>query len=458
MSLRLGTSGQSALLWNRIFGFATISLLVVAVAFANRHPLPIDFGEWGRDGAIFASCSIAKLGSCHISKFPAGYLITSALGHGSLKLVGLFQALALASIVFALPKGYVIPRGTLLLALLLVLTPIPWTATFSGSLETTAAVLVFWYVWNRFPIDQGQVDHVDPSRKLRILVFALMVGMWKSTFGVIVIAFEVLFLGLGTVGRGFAEGALPRPSWLAIVGAGTSIIVELVLNLLRFGSLRNLSYLSFGIESNLKYVVLNLAGTLWSPNGGLVVYWGLAIIVIALLVKIATRVNAASRDQLNRVALIFIVLVATGVLSNSLWWSTFGWVSWGNRLIIPYALGGTLYVFVATVTLCESRSPLQLLKAAISLPGRSGATLAGTALSFLGILAILFASLSYLRVSIDSRQVFLNVYYPDQSRPACSAFHNRPQRQWDRHSELWYDCVEEAFRYIPHQFNISGVR
>lgn len=68
MSLRIGVAGQSSLFGNRLFGFLILGLLIMAVAFANRHPLPIDLGEWGRDGAIFPSCSIARLGGCQMSK------------------------------------------------------------------------------------------------------------------------------------------------------------------------------------------------------------------------------------------------------------------------------------------------------------------------------------------------------------------------------------------------------
>lgn len=220
--------------------------------------------------------------------------------------------------------------------------------------------------------------------------------------------------------------------------------------------IRNLSYLSYGVEANPAHIAVNLVGSLWSPNGGLVVYWGLALVVITILANAANRANGASRRELDRAVVIFVVLVAIGVLSNSLWWSAFGWVSWGNRLMIPYVLGSILYVFVTALSLCDGLSVLQLIKAGSGLPGESGGLLAVRALSSISITMVAFSSFGYLLVSVDSRQVLLNVYHPDQPRPACSAFHERPQQLWDRHSGLWYYCVEESFRYIPHRFNLLG--
>ena len=107
----------------------------------------------------------------------------------------------------------------------------------------------------------------------------------------------------------------------------------------------------------LNYVILNLKWSIISPNGGIIFTFGLFISAIILylifskdfqmsLLHLKNKASVEIKDIdlknskafLQELIMIFTIFLISGLLTTSMWWATFGWDTWGHRLIIPYAM------------------------------------------------------------------------------------------------------------------------
>lgn len=139
--------------------------------------------------------------------------------------------------------------------------------------------------------------------------------------------------------------ALRRAHWYALV-AGVLIgeAISTLFDVFRYGQLTNFTYgHSFEQVPGLARR-LSLAVAVWiAPNGGLVVFWALAgVLVVGLLAAVASTRGWVPR--LPGLALIGALLILTGTVGS--WYSPFGWVAWGPRLMLPVLSAVTLTTLV----------------------------------------------------------------------------------------------------------------
>ena len=152
-------------------------------------------------------------------------------------------------------------------------------------------------------------------------------------------------VALGLVSLLLARGRTGTPIRRHVILGGTGVALALALssafNVLRFGSPRNAHYLDPALRTATPEWLLELAaGLVVAPNGGIVFFWPLASLVVALLLAIpaaqAVRRLTSWRAAWPSFALIAIV---TGlILGLAAWWAPFGWWAWGPRLSLPWVL------------------------------------------------------------------------------------------------------------------------
>jgi hypothetical protein len=186
-----------------------------------------------------------------------------------------------------------------------------------------------------------------PARPVVVAAAAFGASLTKETSYPFVVALGVLSLLL-------ARRRLGRSIRSHVVGclAGVALALGLssALNLLRFGSPRNVYYLDPGLRaSDLRWFLEPAAGLFVSPNGGILVFWPLACLLVAALLAVpvvrAMRGAATWREAWPALALGAIVLGL--VVSLAWWWQPFGWWAWGPRLSLPWVLPVLLVALAA---------------------------------------------------------------------------------------------------------------
>jgi hypothetical protein len=131
----------------------------------------------------------------------------------------------------------------------------------------------------------------------------------------------------------------PRPRMIAIgVGALAGVVANVAFNLFRFRTLTNRFYL----EPRFRVPGLRLKADFFvaqwlAPNAGLLFFWTTATALLVLLAAAAWR-HARERSALAPAGPAFVLaaLLAVLTLGFANWWSPFGWVAWGPRLLLPW--------------------------------------------------------------------------------------------------------------------------
>jgi hypothetical protein len=128
---------------------------------------------------------------------------------------------------------------------------------------------------------------------------------------------------------------------VAAMGLGVliAIILNSALNVFRYGGIQNEVYLSLVPRPPIFWFVPKTFGALWfSPSGGVIPYWPLAVSV--LLVIGALVVGGLQAPSAIAKAARWLVLAAavlnTLLLANFA--APFGWIAWGPRLALPWVL------------------------------------------------------------------------------------------------------------------------
>jgi hypothetical protein len=448
-------------------------------------------------------CLAGQAQSCGaISKFPLGYTLNSWLlieaARHAIK-IPVFLA-ALNSLVLALPllllrfspssqdlfKGWGLYMG------LWLLTPIPRFYLFTGSLEVQAGVvtgLAIVLTVRALLARDGQGWRTQgPSRRAILICNGLwfIACLYKDT-AVITFALAGLLLlvpdhawrglagqGMGRLHRGGREKAMTAQGraksfllskhqfgalWLTLPGPIAALLAEGGFNLMRYRSLLPEAYLN---EARLTSTpaFFRLQSLFWSvasPNGGLMVFWGLCFAVLGLF-----GLRRIQRDRRQFIAIKAAILWALiSMVGLSLWWNPFGWESWGHRLMVPAMVA----IVIATWEVLTSPGPLLALPAQgaslAELPSQAGpsqrkplpqlALLASYLLvSMLVVVSLPYVSLGYRANGMDVR------HHPAPALRHCAKMMGLLNRiPVERHladvysSELWRQCALESYRHNP---------
>ena len=142
------------------------------------------------------------------------------------------------------------------------------------------------------------------------------------------------------------EGRPWRPPAIAVAaGVAAGIALIALLNVFRYGSVRNLDLLRE--EFRVPGVGLRaefLGALIGSPNGGIVWFWPVAVALFALLVVAALRGRDGRTGRIYAVALLGVAGALLAGLAS--YHTPFGWLAYGPRLTLPWI---PALVFVAVV-------------------------------------------------------------------------------------------------------------
>jgi hypothetical protein len=177
-----------------------------------------------------------------------------------------------------------------------------------------------------------------PTRPAVLGLAAFGAGLTKETGYPFVLALGIISLLLARKRTG---GSIRLHVLLGATGVALAFAVSSAFNLIRFGTPRNAYYLDPALRtSTVDWFAELAAGLFVAPNGGIVFFWPLAFVLVALLVSIpavqALRGTTSWREAWVSLALIGVV---TGlVVGLAAWWAPFGWWAWGPRLSLPWVL------------------------------------------------------------------------------------------------------------------------
>lgn len=306
---------------------------------------------------------------------------------------------------------------------ILITTPIASFYLYSGALELQAGALLgvslsgFYYLLaiNRDLKSDNRIALCSITTAASFLF-----SLYKDFFGVyLLVAMLGSFVCYSFYKRNRTNPPLPiYPVLSALFGALSNI----GYSLLRFGTAIPTPYLlekekwQPSLTTSFEYLSANI----FSPNGGILAFWGVGF-AVAIIFWLSTN----SRPALYPVGTAFIVITLF-ILSSSVWWAPFGWDAWGNRLTIPGVLGSLILLISS------------------SEPTRRGA---GTffALNLLGIAfimsAISFQLLPYRHTRAESWNSLLF------GSPSCHAMlvklsaDGNSTNMWS--SDLYLNCAKE---------------
>jgi hypothetical protein len=224
----------------------------------------------------------------------------------ALSLVSLACVLGMAAAGFALLRRRARSAGILWIALLAA-SPLLLYSRESFS-ETLAAACCF-----------ALAAALVESTSLQVAAAcALLAGVSKETAPVLLL--PLVFL---------AFRARPRPAFAVAAVAGLVLAagVNGGFNLLRFGTWSNPEYALPIMRMHEAFTTISFfTAAFFSPAGGLVFFWpALSALLVAAL----------WRRPRTYTALVLTVL-SLDAAAFSLWYAPFGWIAWGDRLLIPW--------------------------------------------------------------------------------------------------------------------------
>ena len=351
--------------------YVLTGLIFYVVATTRNGLFPTgDLLVWRADFGSLAHCLAGHSQSCaEISKFPLGYTFNSALLALAAKLtplpfpdfVGILNSFALALPILLLRStqgSRALLTAWALYVAVWILTPIPRFYLFTGSLEVQAGALIGMAFVLTFGAIQAKPK--PTNGKLRPTIGSLLVcnGLWflaclykdTSVLTVAVVGL-LLLLPKPSLGQWRRAGRHPHAArqaeaasatrllpgqplgllWLSLPGLVGASLCSIGLNLVRYHTILPEAYLHEAkiTATPVLFRLQSLLWSLYSPNGGILVFWGLAI--AALLLGTIWLGVGPSRLAIKAACL----WASISLIGLSQWWNPFGWASWGNRLIVP---------------------------------------------------------------------------------------------------------------------------
>ena len=344
---RCASSARTKWILSTITSILIAFVLLALISSRDIFFLITDLGIWLDDFQKLYTClGTSGFNACEeISKFPLGYLINSILlqplraANGDPR-AGM-QVLQIASLCLPIP-AFIACNAKLrtglglsaIYLLILALTPLPSFYVNSGALEIQSGAFL------GMALIFGFKSLGNPRQEWLFLSNAcLLLGcLYKDTLGITFAVAVILACLISRMdGRGPSTRMLIR-TW----GPGLILAIasSLTWNAIRYHNLLPLGYLEEASlnRPSMQQALMSLWALYLSPNGGLVRFWGCALAVLMFLHS--KQLNRYYFLDLQRI--LPITLLLTGVSSMALWWSPFGWVAWGARLSVPFALAAVI--------------------------------------------------------------------------------------------------------------------
>lgn len=323
-------------------GFLSSFVLLAIAIGSDPYFHPTDLSAWVSDPERLAECwRTGNWFGCEtISKFTLAYLLNAKillalqrLGHPPAvvlqninTLVVSLPVLVLISIAQSWRNGL---KNASAFLLLIALSPIPAFYLRSAALEVQSGCFL------GVAILLGLINSQQPSRRLLLLsnAFLLLACLYKDT---IAPTFAI------TVALALFLAPAPKPSLSSLIwswgpGLFGAIAFCVAWNVVRYNSFLPVAYQTEASlnRPSLSQALTSLTALIFSPNGGLVCFWGTTCAGV-LLVLLFRKCLQSSTLVFPWLLLTTFVLLGIGTMA--LWWAPFGWDAWGARLSIPFVL------------------------------------------------------------------------------------------------------------------------
>ena len=215
------------------------------------------------------------------------------------------------------------PQIWLLFVLLLLFSPLGHYAQSSFS-EMWCAGLLMWLFCSA----------LGKRHPIFLFLAASLIGISKETGPVLLVGLALLLV--------WAKG---NSSWKTILiptllGAGFAYSANAGFNFFRVGSLSNAIYsLAYLRVPTLEQHGKFLLATWFSPQGGVLFFWPLAFVLLLGSIPASIQHPNPHRWGIFRLATpAFLSALCLLTISAGLagWFAPFGWLAWGNRLLLPW--------------------------------------------------------------------------------------------------------------------------
>ena len=441
-----------------------ITALLIAVLFiyrVNHNPFftETDLSTWQRDWMELERCIAQGKHFCtSISKYPFAYLINSGAanvlaGRSDIDQWwgGLRDSITLINTVFSLASFFTatliadsrLRASVFIFSLGILLTPLPDFYVISGSLEIQPGIffsLFALYAARHFFNTSSGASNIY---KASILLF--LGCLYKDTYSIFWIALGLMSWLVAIKGKKRLKRSQIRSliyfSLTSFSGGWAAFVVSLGFNRYRYISFAPSAYLQESAQTKPGFIqsIKFLFATIFSPNGGLIAFWGLALgalLLLLLLIRKLTLISFFSAPAFP----VFCTLL------HSLWWAPFGWDSWGNRLIVPSMM---LCLAVLSIQISspfisnheQSRAPRQLTSNKVAAAALAAAMICTS------------ASYVFKPIIYDKRHLFNSSLY---SYPTCQSMTRQLQGlSASERNSIWitkayYDCSKDRFWTQPY--------
>ena len=176
-------------------------------------------------------------------------------------------------------------------------------------------------------------------RRRPLLVGALiaLAGTTKETNPAFVVALAVICVLAHRMTQPEDRAASRRLLVAVVVGTIAGAAANAAFNIFRYGTVRNTLYLEPILRAPNAAVVTRAFAAQWvAPNGGLLWFWPGALAIVGLTVAGAVwTFRRGDRSWATVAPVLVAVLLVVDVLGLATWFSPFGWIAWGPRLMLP---------------------------------------------------------------------------------------------------------------------------
>lgn len=204
----------------------------------------------------------------------------------------------------------------------LVTSPLLWYATVAfGEVFTAllAVVAVAAVLTRRSPVV--------------IAVVVMVAGFTKETNAPFIAALCCLPLFTTVTDRARRRSALAAIG----VGAAAAVVGNSIFNVFRFGSVFNSHYSDSVYQvSSLRRLGGFFVALLIAPNTGIVWLWPAVVVLLVFLAIAGVRGAPARTAPIARWSgVLVLAILLVEMLGLARWYSPFGWIAWGSRLVLP---------------------------------------------------------------------------------------------------------------------------
>jgi len=435
---------RSAIGW--VFAIAILAWVCWS-AFARAQFNPTDYVAWQADWQRVVACAGDGIaGPCEgVSKFPPAYLLNAGMVEGKdgsdrlhlfwlnlgalLLPLGALATMRGAAVLFKAGWAYVAA---------LAISPLPMFYLASGALEVQSAVFSGLYL--------GAVAQVITSPGLKpnavtwciLVVSGLLFPLYKDT--------GALFVGLAVLLLLVTQRSVLRALWSTeggvgrlrrfVLAASMPVLVAQILaasySWFKYGRPLPVAYMAEAeaTQPSLSTSAEFLFGSLFSPNGGLLIFWALPVFIALAGWR---WVGLAPRRE---VLLLAGTVLLVSCLAFARWWAPFGWDGWGNRLLVPAMLSA----MVAALTNVVMPAP----------PSQPSAN----RLTVLACVPLLICSLYYIVIPYVA-EVGVPMSASLWPGEACARMRDALGSEaltqgaafWK--SDIYYECARERMLHVP---------